>query len=665
MEHTKRRFSWWLPTIVVTAALFAGAAWTVFRAEPVIETARNVVLISIDTCRPDHLSCYGYPRKTTPRIDELAGEGVLFENVVSPAPTSLPAHCSMMTGTIPPFHGVHADEAYRLEESNVTLAETLKEHGFVTGAIVGAFVLDPQHGLSQGFDSYYASFGTDGPTGQLLGERNADAVTESAVVFLRRHASDRFFLFVHYHDPHHPYAPPKPYASALGGDAYAGEIAYVDHAIGGVIDQLKQLGLYDSTLVVVTSDHGEGRGEHGELQHGYFIYNSTTRVPLVVKPAGAGRAHRVTDTVALIDIMPTVLSSVGVGIPTDVQGEDLTPYFSGRHHRKVERFIYSESLRPVQHGCSPLLCVETRRWKYIQTTKPELYDLSTDPDESENVIHANPAVASDFAEALRGILKRSLRTDAGGAHVGMDEEIKARIDGLGSGADTREDPKNFFDLYQKTMQADFLFSRKRFDEAERVSRDILAIRGDVAHAHNILGRVAFERGDFDEAVTRFSTAVELSPLATELRNALGNGFVRQGNMEAGLAQYRETLRIAARADKDETIDRAMTRLGRVDPGEFQARLNIANVLHYQGDLDAAIADFRDILRMNPLASGKGWRDQQFAQIHYQLGAALADDGRAMEAALAFRAALQLKPDYPKAQQAIESVRKFIRTSSPP
>jgi len=289
---------------------------------------RHIILISIDTCRADCLSCYGCQQKTTPNIDKLARQSVLFENVISAVPVTLPSHSTMLTGTIPHYHGAHTNNNYRLGEFNVTLAEMLQEKGYKTAAVIAAFVLDARFGLSQGFDSYNDRFLGKREPGFVL-ERRAAETSKLAINWLAEHANEDFFLFLHYFDPHAEYIPPEPFASNFRENPYLGEIAYTDYCIGKVIDKLKSLGIYDSALLIVTSDHGESFGEHGEYTHGYFIYNTTIRVPLIFKLPGTNNAKRVKDIVGLIDVTPTILSQLGIAGPSHIQGKDLSDYFRG------------------------------------------------------------------------------------------------------------------------------------------------------------------------------------------------------------------------------------------------------------------------------------------------------------------------------------------------
>jgi arylsulfatase A-like enzyme len=281
---------------------------------------KNVVIISIDTCRADLLGCYGYPRNISPNIDKVAKDGILFENTFTPIATTLPAHSSMFTGTIPPYHGIHDNDGYVLDESAVTLAEMLKQNGFNTSAFVSAFVLDSQFGLDQGFDLYDDNFGKThnsmGINERLGGETNARALD-----WLDKNHKEKFFLFLHYFDPHFTYNAPPPFESNMRKAfkdfklqldqtqkeylelviQYAAEISYTDYCIGKVIEKLKSLDLYDSTLLIITADHGESLHEHGEKSHAYFAYQSTIAVPLVFKLPGGPKAMRITDNVGLAE----------------------------------------------------------------------------------------------------------------------------------------------------------------------------------------------------------------------------------------------------------------------------------------------------------------------------------------------------------------------------
>ncbi len=280
---------------------------------------RNLLLISIDTLRPDHVGCYGFAQNTTPHIDALAREGARFEDVLSPVPLTFPAHASLLTGTIPTRHGVHDNLSSGLDDARTTLAELFREEGFRTGAIVSSFVLDSRFNLSQGFETYNDDFEEEHRIA-FLSERKGDETTRLARTWLAEHKGERFFLFLHYYDAHDDYSPPPPFAARFPSDPYSGEVAFVDQQVGEVLGQLGELGLIDDTLVVLTSDHGEMLEEHGEATHGYFIYESALRVPLILR--GVGIEPRVmTERVGLVDVAPTIASFFGLEFPLTDPGK--------------------------------------------------------------------------------------------------------------------------------------------------------------------------------------------------------------------------------------------------------------------------------------------------------------------------------------------------------
>jgi len=326
--------------------IIAVGVWLLWRFVTPAQDIRTILLISIDTCRADHLSCYGYPRQTTPNIDALAAEGILFENTITTIPLTLPAHCSMLTGTIPPRHGVHDNQDYRLDEANITLAEILKDADFTTGAAVSTVVLESKFGISQGFDTYDDRFEAtqDAP----IEERIAGRTTPVALDWLEKNKDKRFFFFLHYFDPHTSYSPPEPFASRFASSPYAGEIAYTDHNIGQVVDKLKELGIYDSTLIIIAGDHGELLGEHGESAHAYFIYQGAIKVPLIFKLPAHNKPVRIQSIAGLIDIVPTVCSLLNIQVPEHVQGIDLSDALKGKDLSAQDRYLFCESLYPTR-----------------------------------------------------------------------------------------------------------------------------------------------------------------------------------------------------------------------------------------------------------------------------------------------------------------------------
>src|SRR5215475_3630748 len=284
----------------------------------------NLLLVTIDTLRPDHLHCYGYDQIQTPSIDSLASDGIRFEQAYTPIPITLPSHTVMLTGTYPMMSGMHDFSGNVLSQAQPTLATVLKAQGYDTGAVIAAAVLDRRFGLNRGFDFYYDHFDFSrlAETNLDLMERPASQVVDQALTWLAKPRTKPFFLWMHFYDPHHPYKPPAPFNERYKANLYDGEIAYADSQLGRLLDYLKKRALYDRTLIVLAGDHGEGLGEHGEKTHGFFIYNSTLHVPLIIKPvAGTKVAAKLLSTqVSLVDLMPTTLGLVNAPVPNTVQG---------------------------------------------------------------------------------------------------------------------------------------------------------------------------------------------------------------------------------------------------------------------------------------------------------------------------------------------------------
>ena len=540
------RLSWFLLGLVFIA-LF-GCVREQAKPQPDI---RNVLLVSIDTCRADRLSCYGYHRQTTPHIDQLARDGVLFRHVVTPAPITLPAHCSMLTGTVPPFHGVKDNEEFQLSPVNVTLAEILKEHGFATGAVIGAFVLNGQFGLNQGFDTYHDRF-DQSLDSYGFDQRRAEEVTRHAFKWLEEHHQENFFLFLHYFDPHAEFDPPEPFMSRFSNDPYAGEIAYTDHCIGLVMDKLKALKIDDSTLVIITSDHGEMLGEHGELSHSYFVYESSIRVPLIFRLPAKSGGERIDDPVGLIDIVPTVCGLLGINPPGDVQGLDLSGYLEKKKPRPGRRHLYFQSFTPTKYDANFLAGIVQGQWKYIYTTRPELYDLVKDPRETNNLYHQHSRIARSMENTLIRMLEQQYRPVPDRKRV-MSNEDRKRLVGLGyvSGSikdeyvldPNRSDPKDRITFHVTYSDLEILIHRKRYKEAEAACENLIEQFPGFVRGYLRLGKIAAYQQDAPKAIKHFLRALELDPNSSTAHNNIGAAYAFQGKLDQAITHFRKAIRI--------------------------------------------------------------------------------------------------------------------------
>lgn len=369
----------------------------------------NVLLITVDTVRADHIGAYGFKQSATPTIDALARDGVLFERAYSQVPLTLASHTSLLTGTYPFHNGVQDFTGQPLTPDIRSIAQSLKANGYDTAAIVSSYVLDRSWGLDRGFDLYYdvfqgSSFLENDPG---LVERKAGASVDQALKWLRTPRRKPFFLWLHLYDPHSGYDPPEPFRTRFADSPYDGEIAYADSQLARLVAYLKQQGLYGRTLILFASDHGESLGEHGEKEHGFFVYHSTLHVPLLVKPPAASRvpAHRETKPVQIMAIAPTILATLGLKDPIENQFETVS--LLSDKSGAGDPPVYSESFYSFSSfGWAPLRTINTGAYQYIEAPKPELYDLRNDPAETKNLITEQKATASVLAQQLKDLVAR-------------------------------------------------------------------------------------------------------------------------------------------------------------------------------------------------------------------------------------------------------------------
>ena len=380
----------------------------------------GVVIITLDTTRADRLSPYGFMDAPMPALDRLAREGVVFDRATSVAPLTLPAHSSLFTGLVPPRHGVRDNGDPALGAAHTTLAEVLSSQGFRTGAFVGSAVLNADRGLAQGFEIYRGSVSFETDPSQPL-QRRAKEVISDATHWLDQVAGSPYFLWVHLYDAHRPYDPPEPYRS-LYADPYIGELLFVDSQVGRLLDALQRRGVLDQTVVIVAADHGESLGEHGERDHGIFVYDSVIRVPLIIRAPGFSPG-RIGQLVRLTDIMPTVLNMLGLPAQ-QTDGVSLVDLMSGRR-RHLDLDGYFESMYPQRFGWSPLRALSDGRFKVIDAPRPELYDLDRDPFEEHNLYDER----RDLAAALHGRL-RALRSERSTPAPAPDD-LRERLASLG------------------------------------------------------------------------------------------------------------------------------------------------------------------------------------------------------------------------------------------
>jgi choline-sulfatase len=388
-------------SILISAILLSSWLATLCWAEHVPSSRPDIFLVTIDTLRADHIQCYGYKDVQTPVVDGLARDGIRFAAAFTPAPLTNPAHASILTGNWPSTHGV-TDFGVPLDKAHPSLAELLKSAGYHTAAFIGAIILDSRKlapGLNRGFD-YYDNFPQRAPKGPRWGrlERRGGEVVSRAEQWLDAHPRGPRFVWIHLFDPHAPYLPPIRYLQLYRNHPYDGEIAYADAALGLFVRYLKQHRSYQEALIILVGDHGESLGEHSEATHGIFLYDSTLHVPLILKlPQERPGATVITSQVRTIDIVPTVLDVISVGIP-QIDGESLLPLFT--RGSCPDRPAFGETDYPLRFGWAPLRSLRNQGFKLIEAPRPELYELGADPQETHNIYEPWNQTVKDFRHAM-------------------------------------------------------------------------------------------------------------------------------------------------------------------------------------------------------------------------------------------------------------------------
>ncbi len=499
---------------------------------------QNLLLITIDTLRPDRLSCYSDAHVKTPHIDSLAERGVLFSKAFAHTPTTLPSHTNILLGTTPLYHGVHDNSNFIVIDEFLTLAEHLKTNGYSTGAFVGAFPLDSRFGLTQGFDTYDDNYGGQSLQVFTYVERKAEVVVESALDWLKGQKNP-WFLWIHCFDPHQRYDPPEPFKSQYK-HPYDGEVAYVDFALGRLFDYLEENNLTDETSIIFTGDHGESLGEHGESTHGYFAYNSSIWVPLIISSPGIKPA-KVNQEVCHIDIFPTVCDILGIEKPSFLRGVSLLPALRGR--RLPRRAIYFESLYPYySRGWAPLRGFIEADRKFIDSPIPEYYDLAEDFGEEENLA-PEENLSKHISKLEKLVAEQSIETEiASKRDIDRDALQKLRSLGYVSSPQTaqkekytpRDDLKTLLPFQDRLTRAMGAYHNGRTDEGIQLLEGIIDERKDFDHAYSYLATLYKEQGRLKEAVNVLRQGLEYNPSSYTIISTYGIFLVEVGQYDAAI-----------------------------------------------------------------------------------------------------------------------------------
>jgi arylsulfatase A-like enzyme/Flp pilus assembly protein TadD len=604
----------------------------------------NVVLISIDTLRADHLGCYGDKQIQTPNIDQLAAEGTRFAKAFTPVPITLPAHAALLTGAFPLATGMHDFIGNKLPASATTLATALLREGYTTAAFVSAAVLDSRFGLNQGFDTYYDHFNLGGADEVHLDsiQRRGDQTMDEALKWLGANPRHPFFLWVHLYDPHTPYDPPEPYASRYRARPYDGEIAFADAQVGRLLSHLKQAGLLPNTVIALVSDHGEGLGEHGEKTHGFFIYNSTLHIAMIIRVPGAA-ARVVQDGVSLVDVAPTLLQAVGLTAPPDVQGRSLLSLILGRASAGNSN-LYAESYPPLLHfGWNPLTGVQWHDWKFIETTRPELYDIHDDPQELHNLFASRQAMAAEMRDRLNDIIRRFTPAgeNAAGHNEIADPALMESLRSLGYVAvaggritDARghglPDPKDRIQVYELISAASLASEHGRYRESLRMLQEAEKTEHNSSALEFLMARNYQSLKEYPRAVEYYRTVLKLNPKDGIAAYYLGVSQLESGDLEGAAGSLARALELSptnfsaafdlgvvyTRLQRADAAIQAFQHAVQVLPDFAEAHEALGELYLYQHQTDEAIRELERAVNINP----------KMAKAHYQLGRAYAAKG---------------------------------------
>jgi choline-sulfatase len=615
----------------------------------------NVVLITVDTTRADHMGFLGSKLGLTPNLDMLAHDSTIFTHAYSQVPLTAPSHASILTGTYPQFHLVN-DFQVPLAPELPYAPEILRSHGYHTAAFVAAMVLDPQvgfaRGFERGFDTYDAGFHQMRPGEDRYhsSERRGDEVVAHALAWLDQHPQGPFFIWVHLYDAHDPYDPPEPYKTKYASALYDGEIAYADSAVGKFLTQLRERGLYNGAVIALMADHGEALGEHGEDTHGIFLYDETIHVPLVIKLPGADASDnhstdnhsagkRIENRVELVDVLPTILQAIGIAVPAEVQGQSLLglmtpkPASAGNVNTSTaaeiavpDRPAYAETDYPQRsYGWSSLRALRTGKYLYIKAPRQELYDQSTDPNAQHNLSSSSTAVTNTLAGQLDAFRQKTSNAREA-PQVAVDPAAQEKLAALGYVATNRNashtdakdqgaDPKDKIEISNLNHRAFLLIEDHHYQEAVPLLQQLIVQDPDTPLAYAQLGQCFVSLKQYPQAVPVLRKAVQMRPEMTTPHFQLAAALVETkdfdgaaGELEivvARLPQFEEAHRMLAVAytqtGRMEEAIAECEKVLEVEPDHYGTNLLLGRVLVVTGDPRAALPKLKKAAMLEPKA----------------------------------------------------------------
>jgi arylsulfatase A-like enzyme/Flp pilus assembly protein TadD len=652
----------------------------------------NLLVVTIDTLRADRVGAYGYEAGRTPVLDGLAARGVLFSRAFSHVPLTLPSHATIFTGLLPLSHGVR-DNGERLESGPTTLAEIGRGRGYATAAIVGAFPVDSRFGLSRGFETYDDLYGSRNKVRDMaFVERRAEDVDRKAEEWIAGRGEGPFFLWVHYFDPHAPYDPPPPFDREFAGREYDGEIAYTDACLGRLLAALESHGHADDTLVVVTSDHGEGLGAHEEKTHGIFIYDSTLHIPLIIAGPGVrARGRKVDAEVGLVDLFPTICDLLSWPAPQGLPGRSLAPMASAPRPDRAPkaRAVYIESMAPLlSRNWAPLRGVRTAEWKYIDAPTAELYNLLTDPGETLNLYGERPETARRLRREMEAIIDRQ-PPPAAAETSPLDREARQKLlslgyigSGVAPASAPRPDPKTMIAFDNLLSDAVNASETGRLERADAIYKDILRGQPDYTIAYDYAAYNLAKMGRGDDAIRLLEVAVGRGLGTDQILAHLGLYYQEAGRLEDSVRALEKSLALNPDvAESHNDLGVTLFQSGRVEEAVAAFERSLVLDPHYamaMNNLGNCHLARKDYDKAEELYTAAIAVDDRLASAHNGLAAVFYRRSRVEEAVKAWEASLAIDPTQPEAlynlgrvylrqgrkAEALRLFELFVRHASP-
>ena len=670
------RSGWPAPALVgccLFVALALGCGGAADGAGPIPQGAPNVLLVTLDTTRADHLGAWGHAGARTPRLDGLAAGGVRFARAYSQVPLTLASHASMLSGVHPAGTGVHVNFQGAVAREVRLLPEAFQASGYRTAAFVAAWVLNSEFGLGRGFGRY-DDLGDQRATLDKQVERSADVIVDHALEWLAQDPERPFFGWLHFFDAHDPYEPPEGFREGFD-EAYDGELAFVDHELGRLLDWLDQKGLSERTLIVVAGDHGESLGEHGEGTHGLLVYDYALHVPLIVAQAGRWPAGRVVDEpVGLIDLHSTIVELCGGKVDWKVEGASLLDAIEGRP--LAPRAVYAESEYPLRSfGWAPLRSLIVGEWKYIEAPEPELYDLLQDPGELEDRAASEPEVLARMRAALAEARGAQVRREVEAIEVaGEAAEVLGALGYMEGAAQVDSDvdirqlknPVRMTPVMRAVMRAKTSLDEHDFAQAATTLAPLLLESPESDEIWSMYAQALLETRRFAEAVDAARKSMRRQPEHSGRLTMLGDALMGVGQREEALRAYERALR--SNPDNAQAHSRkglahaqarewsqALTHFERhveLEPESANARTNLANVYFSVSRFEDGLRELEVALRLEP----------RCAPAHMGRVQALLATGRASEARAALQDALQALPSDVAFARALRETLSSMRAS---